>query len=149
MEGEAADGAPGAQPAFPDVGCRSSGGSGCKGERGDLPPSPMHELALAESLVDLILERTEGSRVQVVRLEVGKMTMVVPEALRFCFEVASKGTPLEVADLEILEVEGRGKCRTCMGEVALAGAVAFCPCGSSDVEILGGNELLLKEVEVA
>ena len=61
----------------------------------------MHELAIAESVVSSVLERTGDSRVSVVRLRVGRLSGVVPDALTFCFELAAAGTTLEGATLEI------------------------------------------------
>ena len=66
----------------------------------------MHELAIAESVVSKVLERA-GGRVTVVRLRVGCLSGVVPDALMFCFELAAAGTTLEGAALEIEEQAGR------------------------------------------
>lgn len=109
----------------------------------------VHELALAESLVELIREKVEESSVRVVRLEVGKLSLVIPEALTFCFQVLTQGTPMEAAVLEIEEIAGTGRCKSCGEETALEGPILSCPCGSYDLEILRGDELRLKEVEVA
>src|ERR1700712_3128738 len=74
---------------------------------------PMHELAIAESVVSSVLERTGEQHVSVVRLRIGRLAGVVPDALSFCFELATAGTPLEGAALEIVEEHGRAHCRTC------------------------------------
>ena len=108
----------------------------------------MHELALMESLVESVVERVGDARVTTVRLEVGRLTCVVPEALSFCFDVCASGTRLEGAAIEILEVEGRGRCRACGRELAVEPLGALCACGSADVEVLAGGELRLREVEV-
>lgn len=108
----------------------------------------MHELAIAESVVSTVLERT-GGRVSVVRLRVGRMSGVVPDALMFCFELAVAGTALEGAALEIEEQAGRGYCRDCEAEFPLRDAFLLCDCGSADVELLSGRELLVTSVEVA
>ena len=57
----------------------------------------MHELAIAESVVTMVLERTKGRVVSVVRLRVGQLAGVVPDALTFSFEVAAAGTALALA----------------------------------------------------
>lgn len=108
----------------------------------------MHELAIAESVVASVLESTER-RVCVVRLRVGRMSGVVPDALTFCFELAAAGTSLEGASLEIEVTEGRGRCRTCACEFVLQDAFLLCDCGSADVELLSGRELSLSSLEVA
>ena len=108
----------------------------------------MHELAIAESVVSSVLERTDGRDVSVVRLCVGQLAGVVPDALTFCFELAAAGTLLEGAALEIEEKRGRAHCRTCGEDFSLADPFLLCDCGSADVELLSGRELLVKSVEV-
>ena len=109
----------------------------------------MHELALTESVVQLVRERLGDRRVVRVRLEIGRMMAVVPDAMRFCFDVCCRGTPLDGARLEIDEIPARSRCRTCGAEHVLADALPLCACGSADVEMAAGNELRIKEVEVA
>jgi len=108
----------------------------------------VHELAIAESVVAAVLERTEGRRVGAVRLRVGRLTAVVPDALTFCFELATAGTPLEGAVLEITEEPGRGHCRACDTHFELPDAILLCACGSADVEVLAGRDLTVASVEV-
>ncbi|MEO5651853.1 MAG: hydrogenase maturation nickel metallochaperone HypA [Marmoricola sp.] len=107
----------------------------------------MHELAIAESIVTTVLESTDR-RVHIVRLQVGRLAGVVPDALSFSFELAATGTPLEGAVLEIEECEGRARCRTCATDFALRDAFLLCDCGSADVELLSGRELSVKSLEV-
>ena len=52
----------------------------------------MHELAITQSVVDAVLERTGDRHVSVVRLRVGRLSGVVPDAMRFCFELVTAGT---------------------------------------------------------
>jgi hydrogenase nickel incorporation protein HypA/HybF len=109
----------------------------------------VHELALTESVVQMVRERLGDRRVVRVRLEIGRMMAVVPDAMRFCFDVCSQGTSLDGARLEIDEIAARSRCRTCGVERELPDALPLCACGSADVEIAAGNELRIKEVEVA
>ncbi|CAN5257301.1 hydrogenase maturation nickel metallochaperone HypA [soil metagenome] len=109
----------------------------------------MHELAIAENVVSTVLERKEGHHVSVIRLQVGQLAGVVPDALTFCFEVAAAGTALEGATLEIEVLSGQAHCRTCLEDFALDDAILLCPCGSADVQLLSGRELSVKSVEVA
>jgi hydrogenase nickel incorporation protein HypA/HybF len=108
----------------------------------------MHELAIMESLVSAVEERVHPARVASVRLRVGQLAGVVPRALRFCFDACAQGTALEGAALEIVEVGGRGRCRACGAEVAMASFLDLCPCGSAEIELLAGGELRIDEVEV-
>ena len=107
----------------------------------------MHELAIAESVVSSVLERTQGP-VGVVRLRVGRLAGVVPDALLFCFELATAGTRIEGATLVIEEQPGVAHCRTCEAEFTMADALLLCDCGSADVELLSGRDLTLTSVEV-
>ena len=109
----------------------------------------MHELAIAESVVSSVLERTAARRVSVVRLRVGRLAGVVPDALVFCFGLAAAGTPLDGAALEILEEDGRAHCRTCDAEFTLPDAFLLCRCGSADVQLVSGRDLCVASVEVA
>ncbi len=108
----------------------------------------MHELAITQGVVDTIVERTSGARVTLVRLDIGKLSGVVPDAVAFCFDLVASGTPLDGAHLEIHEPAGRARCRTCGDEFTLDRLILLCPCGSADVEVLAGRELAIRSVEV-
>lgn len=108
----------------------------------------MHELAITESLIAAIAERVGAARVTRVRLEIGKLSGVVAGSVRFCFDVCAAGTALEGATLEIVEPPTRALCRDCRAESDLADGIPLCTCGSGNVEILGGAELRIEEVEV-
>jgi hydrogenase nickel incorporation protein HypA/HybF len=109
----------------------------------------MHELAITESIVQAIVERVGDSRVDRVTLVIGELSGVVPDSVRFCFDLCTKGTPLEGAALEILDVPGRAWCRGCQTEIELHDLIPLCGCGSTDLDITSGQELTIKQVEVA
>ena len=109
----------------------------------------MHELAITQGVVDAVTERTGDAPVTTVRVRVGRLAGVVPDAMRFCFELVTTGTPLEGAALEIEQPEGRGRCRSCGGDFPLADLVLLCPCGSADVEVVAGRELAVASVVMA
>jgi hydrogenase nickel incorporation protein HypA/HybF len=108
----------------------------------------MHELSLTQGIVETITDRLGPRRVVMVRLEIGTLAGVVVDSVRFCFDLVVAGTPLEGARLEIVEPGGRARCRDCDVEFASDDPILLCPCGSSDVEVLAGRELLIKAVEV-
>jgi hydrogenase nickel incorporation protein HypA/HybF len=108
----------------------------------------MHELGIAMRVIELALESSGGGRVERIVLEVGKLATVLPDALRFCFDAASEGTPAEGARLDIVEVPGRAKCRGCGGELELLQPFGRCGCGGTDLEWLSGEELRITEMEV-
>lgn len=108
----------------------------------------MHELAVAESVVEAVRARTGDNPVTSVRLRVGRLSGVVPDALAFCFDLATDGSPLEGAELVVEQQDGRARCRTCGEELALDDLILLCACGSADVELTAGQELQIVSVEV-
>ena len=108
----------------------------------------MHELAIAENIVDAICEHADGRRVRRVTVRIGTLTAVVPEAMRFCFDLACEGTMAEGAALEIEERAGAGRCRSCGAEVVLTDPILLCPCGSADLSVTAGRELEIVSMEV-
>ena len=109
----------------------------------------MHELAIAEEIIAIVADRTAGARVGRIVVEIGRLCAVVPNAMRFCFDLATEGTVAEGARLEIVETPGLGRCRACGSEVVLERPFGRCACGGTDLEWLAGEELRIKEVELA
>jgi hydrogenase nickel incorporation protein HypA/HybF len=108
----------------------------------------MHELGVALELVDAIAARAGGARVQRVVLEVGVLSSVLPDALSFCFTLATEGTAVEGAALEVRTVAAPARCRSCERRLTLGRASDRCPCGAYDLEWLGGEALTILELEV-
>jgi hydrogenase nickel incorporation protein HypA/HybF len=112
----------------------------------------MHEMSLAESIVQLVEEsvRADGcTTVKGVWLEIGQLAAVEKEALRFCFDVVTRGSVAEGARLEIIETPGQGWCMKCEGNVPVTTLYDPCPrCGSYQIQVTGGNEMRVKELEV-
>ena len=109
----------------------------------------MHELAIAESVVDTVTERLPGAKVTCVHLEIGALSGVVADSIRFCFDLATAGPGLAGAQLEITEPPARCRCRACGAEFQPDSPIVLCPCGSPDVAVLAGEELKIVSVEVA
>jgi hydrogenase nickel incorporation protein HypA/HybF len=109
----------------------------------------VHEIGIAQEVVALAEERAGGRRVTRVVLQVGKLSGVLPDAVRFCFEVCAEGTVVAGAVLEILETPGLARCRACGAEVPLHRPYGQCGCGNSDLDWVTGDELRVKELEVA
>ncbi len=108
----------------------------------------MHELGITRNIVSIVAEHASERRVKRVTLEIGRLSAVLPDAIRFCFDVCTQDTPLEGAELEILEIPGRGRCRECGAEFELEQPFGRCDCGSVRIECIGGEELKIKEMEV-
>jgi hydrogenase nickel incorporation protein HypA/HybF len=108
----------------------------------------MHELSITQSIVEACSERAAGAKVGRVTLEIGRLTCVMPDALRFCYDVCSEGTTLEGSELEIIEIPGRARCRACGDEVAMNDLLTPCVCGSHDLRCIAGEDLRIKEMEL-
>ena len=109
----------------------------------------MHELSLTRSVVAIVSERAAGQRVTRVRLEIGRLSAVMPDAIRFCFDICAADTALAGARLDIDEIPGRGRCNDCGADVVLVALVGRCPaCGTSSLRLIAGQELNIKEMEV-
>ena len=112
----------------------------------------MHEMSLAEGIIQLVEEtarREQAQRVKLVVLEIGQLSSVEPEALRFCFDVVTKNGLADGAALEIVDVPGSGWCLPCGQTVAISELYGACPqCGSHQVQATGGTEMRVKEIEI-
>jgi hydrogenase nickel incorporation protein HypA/HybF len=109
----------------------------------------VHELGIAREIVAVAGSAGGPARVRRIVLEVGRLSTVLPDALRFCFDLAAAGTTAEGAALDIVEVPGRARCRECARELALEQPFGRCACGGTDLEWLAGAELRITEMEVA
>ena len=110
----------------------------------------MHEMSIADAALQAVLDaaaRRRVVRVQEVLLDVGKVRLVVPEALELAWSVVSQGTIAEGSRLKIREVAIEAACRRC-GRVYPADVDNYlCPgCGQADVEIIAGDDILLTSV---
>ena len=112
----------------------------------------MHEVALCQSLVDIIRDqqREKGfQRVRRVIVEVGALGHVDPHALEFAFDVERQDSPASAAELDIEIVEGKAWCMDCSKLVTVAQRGEPCPgCGGYGMIVEQGDELRLKELEV-
>jgi hydrogenase nickel incorporation protein HypA/HybF len=109
----------------------------------------MHELAITQSVVDAIVDHTGEARVRRVSLEIGTLSGVLAESVRFCFDLVARGTTVEGARLVITQPPGRAACRDCEREFGVDDLIALCPCGSANVEVLTGRQLRIASVEVS
>lgn len=112
----------------------------------------MHEMSLAESVLQIIEDAAREQdfrRVHAVTLEIGALAAVEPDALRFCFDAVMAGGIAEGARLEIIETPGEGRCETCGKAVAMQEQFGLCPeCGSPRLQIVAGNRMRVKNLEV-
>ena len=109
----------------------------------------MHELSIAQSLVEIADRHAGGRRVTRVEVKVGRLRQVVPDALGFAFELVSQGTPVEGAELVLEDVPAVGTCGSCGSDTPLPELPLACRrCGSFDVEVTQGEELRVEALEI-
>jgi len=112
----------------------------------------MHEISLCEGILQVLEEqagRQAYRQVRSVCLEIGALAGVDPEALRFSFEVLSRGTLADGARLEIRELPGEAWCMQCMASVVVRRRYDPCPrCGAYQLQVTGGEQMRIKELEV-
>ena len=109
----------------------------------------MHELSIADAVVTIASRHAAGRRVTRVDLKVGHLRQVVPDSLLFAFELVSAGTELEGAELVLEDVPAQVSCNACGAHNQLEEFPAHCEeCGGLDVEVVGGDELLVEALEL-
>jgi hydrogenase nickel incorporation protein HypA/HybF len=112
----------------------------------------VHELSIALSVLDIVRTAAASAgltRVDAVRLRVGKATGVLPDALHFAFDCSKAGTPAATAALEIEEVPIGGHCDVCGRDFTSPEPyVLACPlCGGGRFRITTGDELAVLDLE--
>ena len=109
----------------------------------------MHELSIAGAVKAIAERHANGGRVTRVQLRVGHLRQVVPASLEFGWRVVTEGTELEGAELAIEYVPAEVSCRDCGTRAELGSFPGRCEgCGSIDVDVSGGDELLVEEIEI-
>jgi hydrogenase nickel incorporation protein HypA/HybF len=112
----------------------------------------MHELSIAQSIVDIVgqyVQLAEQERVRKIAVRIGAMAGVVPDSLQFCFSAVVHNTPLESAVMEIEHTPFTVTCHACGRATESEPGLALCPaCGSVDTEITSGTELQVVSIDV-
>jgi hydrogenase nickel incorporation protein HypA/HybF len=113
----------------------------------------MHEMSLAEGVLQLIEDSAREqnfSKVVAVWLEIGQLSTVEPEAMKFCFEAVTRDSIAQGARLEIISLPGAGWCMNCATTVPMTEVYGECPqCGGYQLQVTGGAEMRVKELEVS
>jgi len=112
----------------------------------------MHELSVAQRILEIAEEKAKGSglsRITGIKVRIGSLTTVVPEALDFCFGFAKEDTLAGSANLIIEEIQAEALCNCCKLVFPVEQSFFLvCPsCGSSDTTLLKGTELDLLSIE--
>jgi hydrogenase nickel incorporation protein HypA/HybF len=119
----------------------------------------MHELSMAQAIVDTVLdaaEKNDAQDVLEVTIEIGQLTMLNSEQLKFLLDVIIEGTLLENSKILIEEIPVEIKCQSCdfEGEANTEGSdhyltIVICPeCGGRNFEITKGRECNVKNIRI-
>lgn len=109
----------------------------------------MHELSICAAVARIVDEHAAGRHVERVLLDVGHLRQVVPDTLRYSWEVVVADTGLSGSELVINHIPAVIACRTCGAETTIDVPVFRCTCGSTDVEVTAGQELLVRSLELS
>jgi hydrogenase nickel incorporation protein HypA/HybF len=103
-------------------------------------------MSIAQNILDIAVAAAErGGAQKVTRVNVA----IVPAQLAFCFGIAAENTIASSAELNLEIVPVTGRCRGCGERFAIEKLDYCCPsCGGGDIEITGGTELHVRDIEV-
>ena len=112
----------------------------------------MHEMSICESIMRVREDQAKQQgfhHVSASRLEIGPFAGVELEALRFSFDVVTRGTLADGCQLEVIETEARAWCLPCAKDFHVEQRFDPCPdCGSYQLQVMAGEELRIKDMEV-
>jgi len=106
---------------------------------------------LIEQVKETLAEAKCQGRVARIELSIGRLSGVNCEAFRFAFELLVPGTLLEDAEVLIRQPKARSRCQSCKArcEIENDELPLVCPrCGSEEITIEGGRELVLQGIDV-
>ena len=112
----------------------------------------MHEMSIAENILALIdeeLARHPGARLLAFDVEVGELSSCQEDSLRFCLEASLEASSLAGVEVRITPEGVGARCRACDATFTPVDYAFVCPaCGSRDVQVVGGQEVRLKSLEI-
>jgi hydrogenase nickel incorporation protein HypA/HybF len=113
----------------------------------------MHEMGIAMEVLRIAEESVPpgmtGIRIKRINLKIGRLSAIVAESLRFCFDVVAKDTLADGAELAIEEVTVNARCQDCGHQWNVDQPVFLCPaCKSGHIELLSGRELNIESIEI-
>lgn len=108
----------------------------------------MHELGLCEDIVAAVERRAGDRPVARVKVRVGRLLHVHPDAFEQSFTMAAAGGVAEGAAADLLLLPVRLRCAGCGASLESDEMLPACPdCGSPQLEVAGGDELILESIE--
>jgi hydrogenase nickel incorporation protein HypA/HybF len=112
----------------------------------------MHELSIAQSILDIVnqnLPAGNTTHVKSVKVKIGKLSNVLPDSLRFCFEAITKDSDFEKTQLILNIIPITIKCKDCNKLTEINDYVFSCSsCESTNINVVAGNDLNIEEIEI-
>jgi hydrogenase nickel incorporation protein HypA/HybF len=111
----------------------------------------VHELSVCGAIADIASRHARGRPVRAINVRVGQLRQIVPDTLAYCWDLVSADTPLAGSRLAVESVPARLRCRACEGEAEIGDLPVFlcARCGSTDTEVVAGEELLITSLDLA
>ncbi len=111
----------------------------------------MHELSLCGAIYDIASRAADGRDVEVIHLQVGALRQVVPDTLVYCWTVVCDDTTLAGSRLELELCPVTLRCEQCGEDSTVSGELLLLcrACGTDQVTVTGGEELLVTSLELA
>jgi hydrogenase nickel incorporation protein HypA/HybF len=113
----------------------------------------MHELGIAQSIYDIVLQSVPeelAPDVRKIRIKLGQLAGVIPDSLDFCFNILVSETNMKQAVLCIEQVPLISECRECQCRFQVEDYIFLCPsCQSANLDLISGKELEIVDIEVA
>lgn len=106
----------------------------------------MHELSICSSIAAIVEQHADGRGVDAVHLDIGQLRQVVPDTLVYSWDIVVQGTALDGAALDVNYIPGSFDCAACGSTTQIEVPVFRCACGSIDVEVTAGQELLVRSL---
>ncbi len=111
----------------------------------------MHELSIAQEILNIVKNSipSETQKLKSVKIRVGKLSGILIDSLKFCFEAIINDTEFSGASLDVIEIPIKISCAECKTDTELNEPIFICPrCNSFNVQLLAGRELEITEIEV-
>jgi len=112
----------------------------------------MHEMGVAQNIVDIAVaaaQKEGAQKITRINMIAGELRGIVPMQLSFCFGIVAKDTIASGAYLNIEEVLVTAHCENCNSDFSVEEYQYVCPkCGSAKIQLTGGTELRIKDIEI-
>ncbi|KAJ53362.1 hydrogenase nickel incorporation protein HypA/HybF [Clostridium tetanomorphum] len=111
----------------------------------------MHELSLTQSIVKICIEegnKNNLKKIEEIRLKVGELSGIVPQCIQYYFDIISKDSILQGAEIKVERIPIEIQCRDCNNICVMEKINFCCPnCNSFNIKILKGNEFYIDSIK--